>query len=137
MTTRLPDPYGFGADISCAADMTPLADDVAGLQLFAEELVRAIQTPTGSLDDPEYGIDARRDIGRSLTEDELDTMPRRYELAFERDDRVLEARATIVALTDYEMTLDFRVVTQAGPFRFTAAVSQAEVLIKEAARAAD
>lgn len=126
------DPFGFGRDISCAADFDPMMREVEGLELFAQELLRRLSTPASSLpDDENYGHDAREDCSAGMTPEELAALPGRYQSQLAQDDRVSSVTAKLVASTRDTCSVQFFIESARGPFRFTVDVSRALVTIKE------
>jgi hypothetical protein len=126
------DPFGFGSDLACGSDLDPMMREVEGLACFAQDLVHRLNVPRGGLvDDPDYGTDARDDVGRDFTPAELAALPGRYASELAKDDRVLQVKAKLLVASRDTLQVQFFIVSAAGPFRFTVDVGQALAVIKE------
>ncbi len=89
-------PFGYGADISCVADLAEDMGEVSGRRALAEALVRAITTPRGSLADAlERGIDLRSYLNRGVTRDELLSIEGTVRAEWRKDDRVAAVDVTV------------------------------------------
>lgn len=122
----------FGTDLSCGDDLTPTMTMVSGMQLLLEAVQRRLSTPRGTLiDAPDYGFDLAEVLSDAMTEAEIRAIPRRIELELEKDDRIDSARARVILQTSDTLQVAIDVFTSFGPFRFTASVADASVLVTE------
>jgi hypothetical protein len=97
------EPLGYGVDLACVTDLSVrLAEthqtSVAGI---SESLLRRLQTPRGSLDDPNYGLDVAGLLSVGTTQQGLRGIEASVREEISRDDRVLSAAvsATYVPAT--------------------------------------
>lgn len=131
------DPYGFGRDLSCLHDLSPTMDEIEGVEVLEQDLVHRLQTPRGQLvDDADYGKDAASLMSEGLSPLELAGLPRQLEAELRKEDRVsaVTSESTRVDAPDgVSLRTRFKLTTAAGPFRFTADISAAGVLVSESA----
>ena len=145
--TRLVDtpvePFGYGSDISGAADLDPDMAEVSGdtTLALAQALVRRLDCPRGTLiDDGNYGIDLRGYCNRPTTTSELRALAGQVRAELQKDDRVdsitvrLEptSNGNAFALKIRVEPIDPRV----GGFALTLAVTSATIIIEALEEAA-
>lgn len=130
-------PFGYGADLSCAEDLTPTMDvvDPFSVRAIGEAIARRLDTPRGALvDDPDYGLDLRGYLNRGTTIAELNALADRVRTEVSKDDRIASARVVVTSQTTRELRVAIvvtPVALDAGPFSLTLAVTSADVLIEE------
>lgn len=133
-------PFGYGSDISGAADLDEAMTEVDGFTTLAlaQALVRRLDCPRGALlDDLDYGIDVRSFVNRPTTTAEINALAGQIRAELLKDDRV-ESLTVIVAPTPTgsAMAISLSVLpvdARLGPFRLTLGVTSAELLIQELA----
>ncbi|AKF06084.1 GPW/gp25 family protein [Sandaracinus amylolyticus] len=131
-------PFGYGADLSCASDLTPTMESVDpfSTRAIAEAAARRLDTPRGSLvDDPDYGLDLRSYLNRGTTAADINTLADRVRTEVAKDDRIARVRVVVTPSADgseLRVALQIQPVdANAGPFSLTLAVTSAGVLIEE------
>lgn len=132
------EPFGYGSDLSCAADLTEDMVELDGDDslVLAQALIRRLDCPRGALpDDPDYGIDVRGYLNRGTTTTELIELASRIRAELAKDDRVSAIAVTVTpSSTGSSLTVTLAVTpidADAGGFTLTLAVTSAEVLIEE------
>ena len=102
LLTRVQDPavppLGYGVDLSCVTDCTPMLAEVDPFSFVAvgEALLRRLITVRGSVDDDkDYGLDLRSYLNRGVSESELRKLAGRVEGECRKDDRVVAVEATV------------------------------------------
>lgn len=133
-------PLGYGADLSCASDLTEQMASVDPLTRLAvaEAIARRLTTPRGGvLDDPDYGLDLRAMCNRGMADDDVRTLAARVRSEVEKDDRVDAAAVVVTPSSDVStLTIAIRVTPydgRIGTFSLTLAVTSSSALIKEIA----
>lgn len=126
----------YGRDLFCAPnadgilDLTDTMQEVTGLDVLAQSLIRRHMTAKGSdISSPNDGIDVRQFIKNGLTQQELSVIAVTVQQEMVRDQRVLPS-TTVVATYNTAtnvMTLTETIQTAAGPFSLTLAVSSVSV----------
>lgn len=126
----------YGRDLAClinedgVLDLTDTMQEVTGLDVLAQSLIRRHLTAKGSdISSPNDGIDVRQLIKNGLTQQELSVIAVTIQQELIRDQRVLP-NTTVVATFNPQtnvMTLNETIQTAAGPFSLTLAVSSVTV----------
>lgn len=115
-------PFGYGADMSCVADLAEDMGEGSGRRALAESLIRAITTPRGSLADAlERGIDLRSYLHRGTTRAELLSIEGLVRAEWRKDDRV--------AAVDVAVTFSASTKTLHGRGRVTPVAGDAFELV--------
>jgi hypothetical protein len=139
-TTTTPGaPFGYGADVSLASDLSPTLElvDPHSTRAIAEAILRRLDCPRGALpDDADYGIDLRSMCNRGITADEERALGGKIRAEVEKDDRIVAAvvRVTSTTSTSEEALTVQIVVTPAdssGTFELVLAATPAELLLEE------
>lgn len=132
-------PFYYGSDISCDFDVDPNWNEVQDSALIiAQHCVRAIDTPTGLPDEPEWGISVTEFCNRPTTVQELRGIESSVSSEFRRDDRIENVLVSVSQSTDYtRMTIEAR-ITPVDPmtddFTLILSASDSGVLIEEMSR---
>ncbi len=118
-----PDALGYGTDLSCVTDLTPALDEVdpQSTRAIGESLVRRLISPRGSVvDDQAYGYDLRGLCNRGVTNEQLLRVASLARAECLKDDRVIEARVTLVyAAQTKQLRVEIIVTPQASDATFT------------------
>lgn len=127
----------FGSDLSCAADCTPMFDELAGddPEIVAQAFVRWLQTEPGSLPDLEvtdWGGGLLSMLRRPMTTTEIASIPGRLRSKWLDDDDRTEdiSISRPVDVGGGQYLIDVRGVTTMGPFALTLAATSTEVILK-------
>lgn len=119
----------FGNDISVFPDLDPSFALKTGAHVIGEAVARRLVTPRGGLIyDLNYGFNLRDFLNASLSTAQLRGLEGSVEIECGKDERVLDATAT-VTLNTQTQKLDVSVVltTSAGPFTLLLAVGNVTV----------
>jgi hypothetical protein len=87
-------PLGFGVDLSCVSDLSPILAEVSqsDVSSIRESLLRRLQTPRGFLggidDDENYGFDVVSLLNTGTTQQDLRGLEAGVRDEISRDDRV-------------------------------------------------
>jgi hypothetical protein len=137
------EPFGFGADLSCASDLDEEMLELDGDDplVLAQALVRRLDCPRGGLpDDPDYGIDLRAFLNEGTPFYELDVLGVQIQSELSKDDRVASVKASVTRnTTGSELTVSIRVVPAdpaTKPFGLTLAVTSTAVILEKIGAAA-
>lgn len=129
---------GFGADISCAGDLSEAMIDIDDpRRILGESIARAFDCPRGTNpDDLNYGIDLREALHKPTTVSEIRDRQTSAESELRKDDRIDTANVTITPSPTLDalaiaVTVVPRDPALGGPFSLTLALTDAGVLIKE------
>lgn len=135
-------PFGYGSDLSCAADLSEDMEEVDPNSTLAlgQAIARRLDCPRGKLpDDPDYGMDLRGYCNRGVTTSEIRSLATRVRNEVEKDDRIAGVTVTVTpSSTGSTLTVEIAVVPvdpRIGNFGLTLAVTSAEVLIETIRRA--
>lgn len=135
-------PFGYGRDMSCVSDLAADMGDVdpTSMRAVGEALARRIDCPRGGMpDDPSYGIDIRGALNVGITSGDVISLAGRIATEWRKDDRVADVEVTVAPSSDgggLTITGVVHLVDPAlGRFSLTLAVTSADVLIQEIARA--
>lgn len=139
-TSSIPsEPYGYGGDVWCEADVDPrwreIADDAL---VLAQHCVRRLDTPSGLPDDDEWGMSLHDYLNRPTTRRELYGLEGAIVAELVDDDRIDEVRATVEASADGStLTVSLRITPMdplVGEFALTVSVTDTGALLEEMRR---
>lgn len=126
---------GYGTDLSCVSDCTEFFEELdpsspAGI---AQRLARRFQTPRGTIDDDDYGLDLRSCVNRGMPQQELFALQQQAVNEAKKEETVDDAQVTLT-LNVAEKTLrgEVRVLPKdpaLSVFTTIFSVTSAEVLI--------
>lgn len=129
-------PFGYGVDLSCVTDVTPLFTEVdpASPTAIIEAVTRRFITPRGKLeDDADYGLDIRAHVARGITQRDLRALAGALQGEAQKDDRVSHATVSLAATLGASKLAAQVMIRPADPkldaFTFTFAVTDASVLM--------
>lgn len=132
------EPFGYGADLWCEADLSPDMVEVEGdsMLALAQALVRRLDCPRGGLlDDLDYGIDLRASVNVGMTAAEVNSLAGAIRAEMLKDDRVTAARVTVAPTptgSELAITIALEPVDSAlGTFDLTLSASSAAVVLEE------
>lgn len=107
-------PVNYGSDMHCVTDITPDCAHASGGAVVAHEIVRALQTPRGSLPwAPDRGLDLRQFVGSAVRVTQIEADIEAEVLA---DDRVEAASVTVEHLTGGDLDITIKAEGDDGPF---------------------
>lgn len=119
----------FGSDISTLPDLDPNLGLVTGNTAVAEACYRRLMTPRGSYSwDPTYGLYIRGMLNETMSDQRIATWQREIANELEKDERVLNANATITR-NGTSIAISIEILTANGPFSFVLGVSSVTVSI--------
>lgn len=135
-------PFGFGSDISVAADVDPLLTLVDPFSMLGigQAIVRRWDCPRGGLppdgkDAQDYGIDLRSFCNRGMRDRDLRALESRLQIEALKDDRI---KSIVVVVTQtfrgalVDLTVDARVTAvdpTVGTFGLVLAVTSEDIVI--------
>lgn len=122
---------GYGIDIDCKDDISPVWRLVGGILAVAQAVYRRLTTKRGSLlEAPNYGYDLRELLSRGMTEEDISGLPGDIRMECLKEERVDEC---VVSVELIEETLNIVVhcETGIGPFDMTMSISEASVRLVE------
>lgn len=129
MTTTSPD---FGRDLSCTDDLTEDMREVEGPLLTVEALYRRLNSPRGCLwEDPDYGLDVREFLSKSMTQVEIDAIPGQIVAEAKKEQAVESFNAKVVKRDIVTLVLSCTGTTSEGPFSFVLTATQAAVELSD------
>lgn len=120
----------YGRDLSCIEDLSQNMNEARGRQLLIEAIGRRLITPAGTLlpagpndtVSAQYGYDLTQWINADVGSAELADMHMRARQQCMADDRVRDAKVSIVFLTD-ALAVTITLYDKLGPFTFTRLIS--------------
>ena len=119
----------LGTSIDCLDDLDPMFGLVSGRKALAQELGRRFITPRGTyLPDPNAGFDVRAFLNESITPSEIFQIESGCENEALKDERVLEADATVTYdEAAARLTIELRITDDEGPFELVLAIDAVSV----------
>jgi len=124
-----------GSDFYCIDDIDPALSIVSGNDCLGQALVRRISTPRlGLFYDPDYGIDARRYLGRAVRPN---VTSQAIESECMKDERLEDITVGVSFRSNDEpkdkLSITLKCTTDGGPFDLTVAIDDLTVeLLDEA-----
>jgi hypothetical protein len=117
VATTPPEPYGYGRDLVCVADLTTTLEETnpGTVESLAQDLYHRVTTERGTLvDDPDFGLDVRSFLSAGLTPQQLTLISHQVQLECLKDDRC--ASVEVDVLTGRPGALDITIaVTPQDP----------------------
>ena len=115
----------FGSDVSVFPDLDPNFSPLTGQRAVAECVARMLETPRGGLVyAPNRGFDIRAVLNESMTEARLSQVKRAVESEALKDERVLDAKASLTfVFATQVLTVKLDLTTADGPFRLVLEVT--------------
>jgi phage baseplate assembly protein W len=127
-------PADFGRDLATVwtetgPDLDSGFTEATGINVLAQSLVRRLSTPHGSVVGcPNDCTDLRTLLGAGITNSDAQAVQSAAQTEVQRDARVLQSAVTAQYNTATKaIVLSIRIVTAAGPFTMTLAVSSVTV----------
>lgn len=119
----LPDPAGFGTDISTFPDLDPHLRLISGQRVVAEAVARRWLTPRGSVPyDETYGEDVRAYLNARVDGPRLRALEAALQAQAVADERVASAQVSLTwsgTPGRLQLRVAARLVTALGPFALT------------------
>lgn len=121
----------WGVDISTFPGLDPMLGPLTGPRVVAEAVARRLRTPRGGLSFyPDFGLDLRGYLLAPLSQAGLSGIRAAVEAEAQKDERVLDASATVQFVSEgARLLVSLTLTTASGPFKLTLLVSKLDVSI--------